>query len=144
MNKDVSNQINEVSLKEYIETKIGAVEKATTIASANLEKRLEGMNEFRAQLKDQSNTFLTRAEHQSYTEKVDSDIRVLRESKATLEGKASQKSVNLSTILAVIGITIAFISLVHTFAEKSTSATIPVMSPQIIYYTPSTNNVFAH
>ena len=74
-------------------------------------KRLASMNEFRAQLKDQAATFVPRTEHMILHDRLDEDIRTLRESRALLEGKASQNSVNLATILSVIGILFGLISL---------------------------------
>jgi cysteine sulfinate desulfinase/cysteine desulfurase-like protein len=63
-----------VSLKEYIETKLVALEKATEEAKSSLEKRLEGMNEFRAQLKDQTSTFITRVEFDALKESFQKQI----------------------------------------------------------------------
>src|ERR1019366_7802014 len=71
--------------------------------SVVLEKRLDSMNEFRESLKDQANLMLTRNEHEIYIQKVDSDIRILRESRAELAGKASQASVNITFLVALIG-----------------------------------------
>lgn len=130
---------NEITIKEYFETKIQALENATTVAAIGMEKRLEGMNEFRNQLKDQTSTFITRLEVVSSHERMNrdikdlqdnrnvyiprieyesqhklltDDIRVLRESKATIEGKASQSSTNIATIIAIIGVLLALLSIV--------------------------------
>ena len=165
-----------VSLKEYFNTrileqenqfniKIAALEKATTIAAAQMEKRLESQNEFRGQLKDQAagmfsrteheiysqrvsddikelkdktSVFLLRNEHDVYVKKMDEDIRVLRESKATLEGKASQMSVNVSLILAVISVIIAMVGMFRGFIVPVSSQG-AAQTPQIIYSIPSTN-----
>jgi hypothetical protein len=43
----------------------------------------------------------------SSMEKVETDIRMLREYKATLDGKASQGAVSLSIAIAVIGLLVA-------------------------------------
>jgi hypothetical protein len=110
-----------VTLKEYVEARIDAMyhnfevriqalEKATTIASESMEKRLEGMNEFRSQLKDQSLTFFTRQEHILYKEAIDNDIRSLRESRANQEGKASQQSVIIAFALTGISLMIGSLS----------------------------------
>ena len=67
-----------VSLRDYLETKLdaevkrldevskltnGAVAQATTIANSAMDKRLEGMNEFRQQMTDQTKTFITKEEY---------------------------------------------------------------------------------
>lgn len=51
-----------VSLKEYLNSRIDDVKESVKTAYAAMEKRLEGMNEFRSQLKDQAGRFVTREE----------------------------------------------------------------------------------
>jgi len=141
MNKDNNQCLNAtddtISIKEYtdirfdnlvslFETKITANEKAVELASKTLSARLDLMNEFRMQLKDQAATFFPRVEHDIYIKSVDKDIRELRESKALLEGKASQNAVNLSTIIAIVGTLLAIISLVHSFIDSKPVAPVPV------------------
>ena len=45
-----------VSLREYIEARLEGMDKALNIANAQMNQRLEGMNEFRAQLSGQAQT----------------------------------------------------------------------------------------
>ena len=99
-----------VSLKEHFESRIVALEKATTIAAINMEKRLDGMNEFRSQLKDQASTFISRNEYTVMMEKLQQDIKTLQISKANLEGKASQQSVLIAYLISIISLCIALIS----------------------------------
>jgi ABC-type antimicrobial peptide transport system permease subunit len=99
--------------KVYTESRLVSLEKATSIAASNMEKRLEGMNEFRDQLRDQTGTFITRIEIESQIKKIEEDIKVLRESKANLEGKASQQSVYIAYLIALIGIIIGVINLIR-------------------------------
>lgn len=47
-------------LKELVNTKLGYNKEAVDLARSQMEDRLEGMNEFRAQLKDQTSTFVSR------------------------------------------------------------------------------------
>lgn len=110
--------MSDIPIKDYFEMRIEALEKATTLAALQMDKRLEGMNEFRTQLKDQGQTFLTRAEmdivsHNTRSEisLMKDDIRILREAKAQMEGKASQQSVQVSLVFAIIGILIGIASL---------------------------------
>jgi len=51
-----------ISLKEFVSEKFRALEQMTESSRLVMEKRLEGMNEFRASLRDQNNTFITRNE----------------------------------------------------------------------------------
>jgi outer membrane PBP1 activator LpoA protein len=114
--KGIMLENEKVNLKEYInaqivyteklfETRIQALEKTTSIAASQMEKRLESMNEFRQQLKDQSNTFVTRNEHQFVLD----DIRSLRDSRNLLVGKANQEDVNKIKNVVIIGIVISII-----------------------------------
>ena len=131
--------IPDISMRDYVdtkftgltglfETKIMANEKAVELASRTLSARLDLMNEFRMQLRDQASTFFPRSEHEIYTRAVDKDIRELRESKVELAGKASEKSVAFTMIVAMIGIILSFAALMHSFVDaadrKQSSATI--------------------
>ncbi len=96
-----------VTMRDYIDTKIEALEKATTLAKETMERRLEGMNEFRDALKDQNTTFITRAEYENLCK----EVQELRESRAELSGKADQKSVNTTFIIAILGVVTAFVGI---------------------------------
>ena len=129
-----------VSLRDYFEAKLEAVENATNLARIAMETRLQGMNEFRDSLRDQAAKFLpreeyeisrcqmveelkglrrdvtkyiTREEYESSHLRVEKDVQYLRESKASLEGKASQGAVYVAYILAVISMFIAAFSLLR-------------------------------
>ena len=73
--EDFNGKLNVVSLKDYVESIVGALEKnihnrleqmdkAVCKAEIATEKRFEGVNEFRAQLGDQARTFLPRQEYE--------------------------------------------------------------------------------
>ena len=127
----ISHSAEYVSLRDYIDTRFIVVDKASHLALATLETRLASMNEFRGELKDQATTFATKTEvqllrdaaftHITKTEfmiwkdRVDEDIRSLRESRSLLEGKASQSSVNISLLIGIIGLILAFVSIILRF-----------------------------
>lgn len=109
---------------EVVDTQISAIEKATILAAGTMDKRLDGMNEFRSALKDAQNTFLTVDEYTRMHEKVLEDVKVLREDKARAEGKASIESVNQVRSIAdrgnligffgiLVGVAGVFIALFH-------------------------------
>ena len=88
---------NWVSLKEYIDMRFSDIEKKTITALANvhrsqdreveqLDKRLEGMNQFRAQLTDQTNTFTTKVDYNHLSEKINK-LEELRSHIVSLEVK---------------------------------------------------------
>jgi hypothetical protein len=100
---------NSIPLKEYFDTRLNSIDKALGLASAQMEKRLEGMNEFRDALKDQAGRFITRAELEAYLDKINFNIKSLELSKATLEGKASQQSVILTALLSLCSLILGII-----------------------------------
>lgn len=100
------------ALDKSVSARLDALDRATKLASDTMEKRLEGMNEFRAQLKDQAGTFISRQELEAFKALVDADMRVLREANAKAEGKASQQAVNVSTIIAIVGLLLGIVSFV--------------------------------
>ena len=144
-----------VSLKEYVDTriedlttrclcKISDMEKAVVVATAQMDRRLEGMNEFRNQLKDQAGTFVyrpeytaahlrlaedvqglrlgqsnfvTRVEHQAIHDRVDADIRSLQLTRANIEGKASMTSVFIAYGISVVSLIVAIIGLMDRFIK---------------------------
>ena len=110
--KAQQNADNIVSLRDHIEQRLKDMDKATNLAYTNLEKRLDAMNEFRQSLKDQNSTFLTQGEYHVWKKSVDEDIRVLRESKSEIAGKADQKQVNNTSTWAYIGLIFSIINLI--------------------------------
>jgi transcription-repair coupling factor (superfamily II helicase) len=86
-----------------------SLENSFNTANVGLEKRLETMNEFRSQLKDQASGFFTRNEHDQFAKRVDEDVRSLRESRAALEAKADQAQVNVALLLSSIGTIIGIV-----------------------------------
>jgi hypothetical protein len=99
-------------LKGYIDTKFDAADVANRLARENVNTRLDSMNEFRMQLKDQAANFITRAEHDALITKYDADVRFLREETAKAAGKASQQDVGGARMIGYVGILIAVVSLI--------------------------------
>lgn len=107
-----------VSLKEYIQSQIEALEKTMEKNCQIADKRMDSLNELRTMLQDVMGTLLTKAEFNIYRERIEEDkeriqedIRSLRESRALLEGKASQSSVTISLIIGVSGLMLGLITL---------------------------------
>ena len=94
------------SLKEYFEAKLSAQNKAVQKAEIAMDSRLQGMNEFRQSLADQSQTMMPRAEytvqHASLSEKIDS----LATRIAALENLDKGKRVNQAGLGALATIII--------------------------------------
>ena len=110
--QDPTNLELSVSLRTYFDSKFEALDRANIVAYASMEKRLEGMNEFRDTLRDQAARFITRTELDTVKERIDADIRVLREYKSLLEGKASQTSVNFAMIMSAMSLLVGIASII--------------------------------
>lgn len=95
-----------IPIRDYFEARIIALEKATKLAADTLEKRLEGMNEFRTQLNRQASEFITKEQVRLL---YDGDIRTLRETLAEAKGKASS-----ATYISIAAI---FVSIVIAIVE---------------------------
>lgn len=93
-----------VSLKEYFETRLCAIEKASELQRETLNIRLEAMNEFRDAMKDQTVNYLTRNEYEIHHCKLEDDITELKKYRNIMEGKASQSSVIFLGIISLISL----------------------------------------
>jgi hypothetical protein len=109
---------NVITLKEYIDTKLEAYTQAVKIASQNLEKRLDGMNEFREQLRAQASSFITREYYDAKHETLQKQVDELKQNRDILVGKASQNSVNVAYIISGISLAITIINFVIDFILK--------------------------
>jgi len=101
-----------VTLREYFEARLSAVEQASNLAACALEKRLGSMNEFRDTLRDQASKFVTREEVTHQLRPILAELSELKTYRDRMEGKASQQSVMVSLVIAVIGVVTGVISLV--------------------------------
>ncbi len=99
-----------VSIRDYVDRLFGEHQRAIDKAEEMMNKRLEGMNEFRSQLKDQAARFITREELNIICSGLQVEIKALRKLADIAEGKASQNSVILATAGSLIGIVIGLIA----------------------------------
>ncbi len=76
-----------VSMKEYVDERLDAQQKAVDKAEQQLRERLAGMNEFRDTLRDQAGKFVTRDEITLLREASDSRLHGLELWKANMEGR---------------------------------------------------------
>jgi subtilase family serine protease len=103
------------SLNEYINERFQSAQLAVDKATEVLKEKLEGLNEWRQQSKDQTATHPTRIEIKN----IEKDIMDLRESRAELRGKANQKDVNISIVIAIVGFIIGIISILIDFIKQA-------------------------
>ena len=100
-----------VTLRDYFEARITALEKATSLAATTMERRLDGMNEFRATLKDQAGRFITRDELNIQMLAINETLKSLQSYRDQMEGKASAASVYVAMGLSLLGLAIGMASL---------------------------------
>ena len=95
------------NLEKLMLSKIASIELATKVVNDTMQQRFGTVNEWRGVVTD----LVDGKANCSDMTKVEDDIRVLREAKATLEGKASQESVNDIRQQAAIGLMLGVVSL---------------------------------
>lgn len=104
--KDKRDEQRFIAQKEAI----GKVETAT-------EKRFESVNEFRAQLSDQTRTLLPRTEFEAIKKAFDEKIETLKTSDTSRRAKNDGISATWGIISILIGIVIAIIGLASRFIK---------------------------
>lgn len=104
-------------LKENVlSARIDAIEQAVAKAECQLNKRLEGMNEFREEIKDHAARLLTRAEYEVAHRAVESELRKLELARSNQEGRESKNAILLSlTVSVIIGVIMLVIG--HVFGK---------------------------
>ena len=125
-----------------LQLKTETLNDAIRIRSQELERRLEGLNQLRDEVVKDREMFLkketyeyktnfydswirevddklsltiTRAEYDREHKVLDNEVRLLRESKVLLEGKASQKSLNFTIFATAISMLLASFGLILQF-----------------------------
>jgi len=97
---------------ETTDLKINALKEATTLAKDSMEIRLEGMNRFREDLREQAKTLYSRQEHDLYAAKVTDQIQNHQSILDQLKGKAEQSAVNIALLLAAIATILSLIDFI--------------------------------
>ena len=100
-----------VSLKEHVESLLRGMELRTEQARVSMEKRLDGMNEFRDTLKDQAARFVVRDD----LIPIRKDIDEMKSFQDKLSGKASQQDVNRANFFAIAGFALGIIGILLRF-----------------------------
>ena len=86
--------------------KVDAAEKAVLLAREDMNRRLEGMNEFRTQLEKQASTFVDKNYYDVEHRVLREELNRLREWKSVQDGKSSWTSLAAlgSLIVAVVAV----------------------------------------
>lgn len=99
-----------VTLRHYVEQRFEQHQRALDLATQAMEKRLDGMNEFRQSLRDQSVLFLTRAEYDGKHEALRARIAALERYDERTQGSVAAYRF-LIVLLGVPGIAALAIAL---------------------------------
>ena len=101
-----------VPLRRYVEMLIGNVKESVKTAYASMEKRLEGMNEFRNQLDRQTRTFVDKDYFERHCETTNDRMVKLESFKEQMTGKADQRSVTNVLIISLIGLALSAVTII--------------------------------
>lgn len=96
-----------VTLREHIETRLEAMDKALDLARELMEARMAG---FPAQFVQKGDTDVALAQ-------LAADLKVLNEAKSRMEGKASQNSMILAVSLSAVSFFLAVIGFLLRFLK---------------------------
>jgi hypothetical protein len=97
-----------------------SVERATGKAEAAIEKRFDAVNEFRAQLADQTKTFMPRAEIEARITQNYERYNELQNRVTRAEGKAQGSSAAYGYLTAAITAVIAIVTVVLILVTRAT------------------------
>jgi hypothetical protein len=100
-----------ISIKEYVDALFKASETRTEQARLTMEKRLDGMNEFRDALRDQAANSPSRIEMETKFEAIEKELKTLNTFMDTVGGKANQSDVTAARLVGYIGLGVALVSL---------------------------------
>ncbi len=99
------------ALRDHIDTRLEEIEKATEIARSSMEHRLNEMNEIRGSLRDTVANQVNRDRCDTRMNVVDAELEELKKYRNTMEGKASQSSLNTVILMTVISLLMSAVSI---------------------------------
>jgi len=91
-----------VSWKEWVNDRFEAQEKALVAAKSDMERRLEAMNEFRAQLEKQATTFLTTDRYEACHGRLVDQINFLERQQAAAEARGKVYTVVVASLMSIL------------------------------------------
>ena len=98
----ISSLCRKIEEKENLTSvKLEAMEKALQVAYREMERRIEGMNEFRAQLSSQGSTFFTKNEHELFKTSIEFRITAIEKTLFYKEGAGKWTSHIITVLIAL-------------------------------------------
>jgi hypothetical protein len=98
-----------VDWEKYVDVRINELEKATTIASEEMNRRLEGMNEIRSQLDRQANSFLTKDAFEAYKETIMVKLGTITSKEEKREGAIGAYHLIVTAVVSVVTAFVLFL-----------------------------------
>lgn len=89
-------------VQKYLAARIDAATTAADKAEEQLNRRLEGMNEFRDTLKDQAARLATKEQLEALISSVDTRLKILEIGRAASEGRASIINAIVATVVSTV------------------------------------------
>ena len=99
-------------LKEYVDSIFRERDQQVRAALTSMEKRLDGMNEFRDTVSDQQSLFMPRSEYAGRHDQLIGELQRLRERMDQLSGAQATARRIQSALLASVGVAIALGTLI--------------------------------
>ena len=90
-----------------LDLRFAASDRAIEAAKEDMDRRLQGMNEFRAQLSSQASTFISRVELRLEMEKLNGRLLILENKVNLKEGRSSVIDYIIMAIISVIVVALA-------------------------------------
>jgi hypothetical protein len=104
-----------VSLRDYVDTRLDALDLAVNKAEQQLRERLAGMNEFRYAIRDQSRQFATKETMDVLTANIERQIATLSARVWELEKKQANAEGRSWMLFALLGLFLTALSIVLRF-----------------------------
>jgi hypothetical protein len=122
------NYKDSVTLREYFESmakemsdandeKFRMIEKASDLANENIRVRIDSLNEWRAQNKDERGMYMTKSEYEVRHDTIQKQVDDLRLRSAEMSGKASQSGLMIAYIFSIISTIIGVIGLFESLTH---------------------------
>lgn len=100
---------------KYVESKFLAIKEAVLKAEVANDKRFESVNEFRAQLSDQTNSFLSRLEYNAQHKALEDRVTALTDRINVSEGKSNGINAGWGYLVGAVGLAAAVIGVILAF-----------------------------
>lgn len=107
------DQPDGVSWRDWVDARFDAQQMALDLAKKEMDRRLEAMNEFRAQLEKQANTFLTTERYESCHGRLVDQITFLEKAQVAAEARGKVYATIVAAVISLLVGVVAHYITVH-------------------------------